>query len=308
MIDVSVLIVCYQSRDLILQCLRGLFLNTSGCTFEVLVLDCSADGAVELVKSEFPQVRVVDNCRNLGFGGGNNLLAQHAHGRFLILVNPDVIVKDNAVGELFRVAVAIPQAGAVGGRARLPDGSRDPGSRQVVPTLKRLMIAAVGGAKFMNGALSENAQEAAEVETLSGAFMLVRADAWRETDGFDTSFFMYSEELDLCFRLRRKGWRIVMSPSAEVVHLVGGGQAQNPRRIQLLTTARMHFFRKYWNRPRTLLAGALLWTHGFIRVLLGTIGGPVLGRDRARRLRQAYAGIVFQPQSWWGGFNEKHCE
>jgi len=308
MIDVSILIVCYKSRDLILQCLRGVYLYTSGCTFEVLLLDCSNDGTVDLVKSEFPQVRVIDNCLNLGFGKGNNLLAKHATGEFLVLLNPDVIVNDNAIVELFRTAVALPHAGAVGGRARLPDGSRDPGSRQTVPTVRRLMIAAVGGAKLLNGALPENAREAAEVETLSGAFMLVRADAWREADGFDTSFFMYSEELDLCHRLRRQGRGIVMTPCAEVVHLVGGGQAQNPQRIQLLTTARMHFFRKYWNLPRTWLAGTVLWTHGFVRVLLGTIGGPLLGWDRACRLRQAYAGIVFQPQTWWGGFSRAHRE
>lgn len=304
MVDVSILIVCYKSRDLILDCLRGVFAHTAGCVYEVLLLDCSNDGALELAQAEFPAVRLVPNSENLGFGRGNNVLAEHATGAFLLLLNPDVIVTDNAIGELFRTAVERPRAGAVGGRTRLPDGSRDPGCRQFIPTLFRLMVSAVGGARFLNGALAEDAKEAAEVETLSGAFMLVRDDAWRQISGFDTSFFMYSEEVDLCHRLRQHGWSVVMTPKAEIIHLVGGGNGQSPRRIQLLTTAKMHFFRKFWSRPQVVLAGIILWLHGLIRVCLAALGSLILGRERARRLRQAYMGIVFQPSSWWSGFQK----
>jgi GT2 family glycosyltransferase len=144
-----------------------------------------------------------------------------------------------------------------------------------------------------------------EVETLSGAFMLVRADAWRELGGFDTSFFMYSEELELCQRLRRHGWRVLMTPHAEVLHLVGGGDAKNPERIRLLTTAQMHFLRKFWGRPSALLGGGLIWLHGLLRLLGGAFGGRLVGSDRALKLRRAYAGIVLRPQSWWYGYEKR---
>jgi GT2 family glycosyltransferase len=166
-----------------------------------------------------------------------------------------------------------------------------------------LLFSAIGGARFLNGALSEAADRPAEVETLCGAFMLVRTDAWRQVKGFDTSFFMYSEELDLCVRLRQCGWGIMMTPRAEIVHLVGSGQSQSARRIQLLTTGRMHFFRKFWSRPRAMLGGIILWLHGLIRVVLATLAGPLLGRERAQNLRQAYIGVVLQPGAWWYGFN-----
>lgn len=305
MMDVSVLIVCYKSRDLIVECLRGVYQYTSGCEFEVLLVDCSNDGAIQLVKEQFPNVRIVENTENLGFGRGNNLLAGHARGKFLILLNPDVIVTDNAIGELYRTAVGLPDAGAVGGRTRLPDGSRDPGCRQTIPTLRRLIVAAVGGAKFLNGALPENATMSAEVETLSGAFMLVRDEAWRQVNGFDTSFFMYSEELDLCYRLRQQGWKIVMTPKAEIIHLVGSGQGQNPRRIMLLTTARMHFFRKFWNPISVVVGGCVLWLHAFIRVVIASVGQVILGHERAGRLRTAHYDVVFQPKSWWYGFTHQ---
>jgi N-acetylglucosaminyl-diphospho-decaprenol L-rhamnosyltransferase len=304
MIDVSILIVCYKSKDLIEQCLRGVYEQTCGCQFEVLLVDCSNDGTTDLVRARFPQTRVIESSENLGFGRGNNFLASHATGQYLILLNPDVIVSDDSIGELYRTAVAMPKAGAIGGRARLPDGKRDPGCRQCVPSLFRMIVAAVGGAKFLNGALPENATDAAEVETLSGAFMLVRRDAWEQAQGFDTSFFMYSEELDLCERIRKNGWLIVMTPRAEIIHLVGGGQGQSSRRILLITKARMHYCRKYWNRPKVVLGGLVMWTHALIRVVIGSVAGVALGANRARQLKEAYAGIVLQPGSWWFGFRE----
>ena len=302
MVDVSILIVCYRSRDLILQCLKGVNLYTRGCTYEVLLVDCSNDGTVDLVSQTYPQTRIIENTQNLGFGKGNNLLAEHAGGRFLVLLNPDVVVNDDAIGELYRTAMAWPDAGAVGGRCRLPTGERDPGSKQFVPTLSRLAIAAIGGARFVNGALAEAATSAAAVETLSGAFMLVRRDVWREVQGFDSSFFMYSEELDLCQRIKKHGWLIVMTPRAEIIHLVGGGDGQNPKRILMLTTSRMHFFRKFWSPWQVNIGGAILWAHALIRVVLAFVGGLLLGKNRADRLRNAYVGIVLHPRSWWNGF------
>ena len=300
--DLSILIVCYKAKDLIADCLSGVYRYTRSCDYEVLLVDCSNDGTNELVRSQFPQTRIIENTENLGYGKGNNFLAAHAQGQYLLLLNPDVIVSDDAIGELYRTAVARPQAGAVGGRTKLPDGSHDPGCRQFVPTLFRLAVSAVGCGKFLNGALPDNATEAAEVETLSGAFMLVRRDAWDQMEGFDTSFFMYSEELDLCQRLRKKGWKVVMTPRAEIIHLVGGGQKQSGRRILLITQSRMHFFRKFWNGPSVVLGGILLWLHASIRVAAATMVGLFMGRGRAQGLKQAYAGIVFDPGSWWHGY------
>ena len=305
MADLSILIVCYKAKDLIADCLSGVYRYTRDCDYEVLLVDCSNDGTNELVRNQFPQTRIIENTENLGYGKGNNFLAAHAVGNYLLLLNPDVIVSDDAIGELYRTAVAMPKAGAVGGRTKLPDGSHDPGCRQFVPTLFRLTISALGGGKFLNGALPDNATEAAEVETLSGAFMLVRRDAWDQLEGFDTSFFMYSEELDLCQRLKKQGWQVVMTPRAEIIHLVGGGQKQSAKRIQLIAQARMHFFRKFWNRPSVVLGGILVWLHASIRVAAATLAGFVMGRDRAQGLKQAYAGIVFNPGSWWHGYQRE---
>jgi GT2 family glycosyltransferase len=303
MVDVSILIVCYKSRDLIVDCLRGLEKYTLGCTYEVLLVDCSNDGTVELVRTEFPNTRIIENSENLGYGGGNNFLAKYAVADYLLLLNPDVIITDDAISELYRTAVAMPQAGAVGGRTRLPDGSRDPGSRQFVPTLFRLAVSVFGAAKYLNGALPENATDPGEVEALLGAFMIVRRDAWEKLNGFDTGFFMYTEELELCERLRNQGYSVVMTPRAEIIHLAGSGSGPHSSRgVLLLTKSRMHFFRKYWNSFEVVLGGVLLWTHAAVRVVAATLGSPILGRDLTQRLNAAYFPIIRHPGTWWYGF------
>jgi len=303
MVEVSVLIVCYKSRDLIGPCLEGVFAHTLGVSFEVLLLDCSNDGTVDYVRERFPSVRIIPNKENLGFARGNNVLAAHARGRYLLLLNPDTIIETDAIGELFRVAMQHPEAGAVGGRARRADGSRDPGCRQTIPSLGRLLVAALGGARFLNGAIAESASEPGEAETLSGAFMMVRADAWNALGGFDTTFFMYAEELDLCYRLRRAGYAIVMTPAAEIIHLVGGGNAMSPSRILTISKARMHFFRKFWTPSSVVVAGMILWCHGAVRYVAGGAGQVVLRWKRGGELQRAYEEVVFHPSAWWRGFS-----
>ncbi|WP_373649462.1 MULTISPECIES: glycosyltransferase family 2 protein [unclassified Schlesneria] len=303
MAEVSILIVCYKSKDLIRQCLDGVYNHTTGVDYEVLLLDCSNDGTMDLVRQEYPKAIIIDNDQNLGYGLGNNVLAAHASGKYILLLNPDVIISDDAVGELYRTAIAMPRAGAVGGWNQLPNGQRDPGCRQFLPTISRILVTALGGARFLNGALKEGEVKAREVETLSGAFMLVRVDVWKEIGGFDPSFFMYSEEMDLCYRLRGLGWSIIMTPQAQVIHLDAGGQGNTPRRVRLLTTSRMHFIRKYWALPKVWLAGFLTWLHGLIRVAIGVAAFPFTGKKWPRNLVEAYAPVVFMPGKWWWGFH-----
>lgn len=302
MVDVSVLIVCYKVRHLISQCLEGIYKHTSGCTYEVLLLDCSNDGTINIVRANFPAVRIVDNSENLGFGRGNNLLAKHATGRYLLLLNPDTIVSDNAIGNLYFTALAFPKAAAIGGRSRLPNGSRDLGCRQVFPTLGRIAISAVGGTSLISGWLPEEANEAREVETVHGAFMIVSSEAWAAVDGFDPSFFMYSEEMDLCHRLRMRGHSIVMTPHAEIVHLVGSGKQFDAHRQQLIAQARMHFLWKHWSPLASVVGACLLWSHAFVRYCAGLLGSTLATKRRAQELCECHKGIVFHPSGWWWGF------
>lgn len=301
--DISVLIVCYRSKDLVLNTLEGLYGHTQGPTFEVLLTDCSHDGTEQTVAQRFPGVRIVSAPENLGFARGNNFLAEHAKGRYLLLLNPDVEIHENAVGELYRCARERPSAGAWGGVTYLKNGRVDPGSRQSTPNLWRLCLAVVGFERWATGGLSPAETRPREVEALSGAFMMLTTDRWRDMGGFDETFFMYAEELDLCYRLRRAGFPPVMTPKSRVIHLVGSGAGRSPKRLAAIARAKMHFLRKHRGPIVAALGGALLWSAAMKKVIAARLVGSFSRNRRLGEIAEAYALTAFHPRDWWGGYS-----
>lgn len=301
--DISVLIVCYQSRDLVMNTLQGLYAHTRGCTFEVLLTDCSNDGTEQDVALRFPAVRIVSAPENLGFARANNFLANHAMGRFLLLLNPDVEIHENAVGELYACAWREPTAGGWGGQTYLRDGRVDPSSCQSTPNLRRLLLGAIGFEHWTRGGLSPKATQPCEVEALSGAFMMVTAKNWQKMGGFDESFFMYAEELDLCYRLRSAGLPLVMTPNSQVIHLVGSGSGRSPKRIAAITRAKMHFLRKHRGKVIAALGGFLMWSTAMKKVIAATLLGALSRNKRLMDVSDAYSSTAFHPREWWSGYS-----
>lgn len=303
-VEISVLIVGYRSADLLRDCLSGLFAHTSGVAMEVLYVDCSNDGSVEMVRTEYPSVRVVDNRENLGFGRGNNLLARHARGEFLLLLNADTLIRDNAVGALLACARAHPECGAWGGVTVLPDGRIEPGSQQTGPGLRYDLLRLFGLSRLVRGGLPAGATEAGEVDVLCGAFMMVPRTVWEQLGGFDETFFLYCEEVDFCYRLQRAGYRILMTPRSRIVHLVGSGEAQSPGRMVALTRGAIHLERKHFGRLHNWGGIGLRWLYSLVRYLGGVLGPPLLGRERAARLRERHRDIVLRPWIWSRGWQD----
>ena len=308
-VQLSILIVCYRSIDLIGPTLQGVFEHTEGVDYEVLLTDCSDDGTEAWVAEHYPAVKIhPTGGRNLGFAAGNNFLARFARGNHLLLLNPDVLVRDNAIGELYRCAREHPGAGAWGGQTRLPDDRVDPGSQQSTPTLGRLALAALGQEKRTAGGLTADATGPQSVEGLSGAFLMIGRDTWQSVGGFDESFFMYAEELDLCYRLRQLGRPLLMTPQARIVHLVGSGSALNPRRATAIAKAKMHFLRKHRGTAYASIAAALYWLAAVNRVLHGAAMGGLIGRGRSGQLMRAHWPVVCRPLSWVNGYSGKKAE
>jgi len=300
--DVSVLIVGYKSRDLLADCLRGLYEHTRGVAMEVLYVDCSDDGSCGLVRERFPQTRVIDNDENLGFGRGNNFLARHAQGRYLLLLNPDTLIEDNAVGKLVRFADATADAGAWGGMTMLPDGRVDPGSQQKRPGIRHSLFRLLGLNRLNRGGLTADASGPADVEVLCGAFMMVRRDVWERLGGFDESFFLYCEEVDLCYRLHLAGYRILMTPDSKIVHLVGSGDSKSGARMVALTKGSVHFERKHFGPAHNVIDLALRWLYSATRYVGGVLARPMIGAERSARLRDRNRPIVFGPGEWMRGW------
>jgi GT2 family glycosyltransferase len=220
--DVSVVVVTWNAREWIERCLESVRGN------EVIVVDNgSTDGTVELVRTEFPDVRVIEQ-ENRGMGGGNNTGMRAADARYFFLLNSDAWVVGDGLARLVAYADAHPDTAVVGPRLLNTDGTLQRSVR-AEPTLWRLATEYLGIRKLaprtnlLNplyvGGFDHGSE--AEADWLSGAALLVRRDAADAVGLFDESFFMFSEEADWLTRFRRAGWKVRFFPGAEVVH-VGG--------------------------------------------------------------------------------------
>ena len=143
-----------------------------------------------------------------------------------------------------------------------------------------------------------------EVSSLTGAFMMLPRDLWKKLGGFDESFFMYCEETDLCLRVKQAGRRVLITTQSSIVHLVGSGSAQSAKRMLALTRGGMHLSRKHHGTMHVLTEAALRWLYSVSRYVLGVVGVPLIGGQRAAQLRSRHAPIVCKPGQWFFGWNQ----
>lgn len=230
-VEVSVIIVSYNTRQMTLDCLESLFSELQGIPSEVLLVDnASTDGSAAAIRTTFPQVTLIESERNLGFGGGNNVAMRQATGKYLLLINTDAFAKPGAVRNLIGYLDANPRVGLVGPRLLNKDGSLQRSCfRFPSPTrawAENLWISAAFGSKSPLGDYRRWAHDRERiVDWVVGACCLVRRETYEQVGGFDERFFMYAEETDWERRMRAAGWEIGFAPSAEVVHLGGASGA-----------------------------------------------------------------------------------
>lgn len=304
--DVSVIIISYKTRDLTQACLTSVYRETRGVSFEVIVVDnASGDGSAEMVESCFPEVRLISSEGNLGFGPGNNLAAERANGRYLLLLNPDTIVKDNALKALFEFAEANPEAGAWGGVCELPNGQIDPGCRQIMPSLWTLFSSFFVRYRRIADRMDRGKDFQGDVSVLSGAFMMVRSDVWRELGGFDESFKLYAEECDLCDRILKAKYRIMMTGKSRIVHYSGAGEPDDSRSETNQTRGVMHFFRKHYSIGGATAGGILIWLYSIERLIVAGLSIPFIGTMRCRAICHRLSSIAFRPSLWWYGWKDQ---
>jgi len=231
--DLSVIIVSWNVCELLRRCLQSVYrsldprtLGDSPLTFEVFVVDnASRDGSLSMLRREFPEVRVVANERNLGFTAANNQALRLASGRYLLLLNPDTEVVGDALPRLVKYMEEHPEVGVVAPQLLYPDGGVQP-SRRRFPTRLTGLIESTPLQRVFRGSdtlrryyVSDVADDQEqEVDWVVGACFLVRATTTREVGFFDERYFMYSEELDWCYRIKTAGWRVTYLPNARVIH------------------------------------------------------------------------------------------
>jgi N-acetylglucosaminyl-diphospho-decaprenol L-rhamnosyltransferase len=248
MTDVSVVIVSYESRELLARCLEALAVDAArAASTEIIVVDqASRDGTAAWLAAEHPGVKLVALGENVGFGAGNNRGAERARGRWLLLLNNDAFVRPGAIDELVRFAEGRPEIGAAGPRLLWPDGRLQRSCRRF-PTVFRLateflyLRKLAPRSRILNGFYyGEFAHdEPSRVEWVTGACVLVRRELFERLHGFDEAFFLYSEEIDLLYRAAQAGAETWYDPAAEVVH-VWGASAGRASALTLEEQARSH--------------------------------------------------------------------
>lgn len=254
-VDVSVLITNWNGREILHDALRSLFARTAGARCEVIVVDdASSDGSADMVRTEFPQVRLIVNPVNAGFVGANNAGVKAAEGRYIMLLNSDTVLLNDAVSVLARYLDAHPEAGICGGwllnrdlSSQLSFGSFPSLSQALVDSL--FLNDLFPRAGFPNRARTPlpTSDRPTAVDYVSGACLMVRHEVVREIGLFDDHFKAYCEEVDFCRRVARgKGLQVVFVPQARIIHL-GGVSYRKLGREQIRQKCRGYdlYFRKH---------------------------------------------------------------
>jgi hypothetical protein len=239
--DVSIIIVAWNVRKLLYDCLKSVYNQTEGIDFEVIYVDnASKDGSVDMVKREFPKVKIIENERNEGFIRANNQAIKIATGRYVLLLNSDTVVLDNAIAKTVKFADEHPQAAVVGCKVLNPDRTlqRD---CFMYPSLLNMFLSAT----YLYKIFPKNRffgrermtwwdfNSVREIETVCGSCSLVRKKAIDQVGLMDETYFVYGDDPDWCYRFKKNGWKIMFTPDGQIIHYGGQTTRQMARKFRL---------------------------------------------------------------------------
>jgi GT2 family glycosyltransferase len=295
--ELSIIIVNYNVRQLLLDCIQTVINTANGIEYEIIVVDnVSSDGSVEAVRKSFPSVQVIANKKNVGFAQANNQGYKISEGDFILLLNPDTIVKPDAIKNTLEFMKKTPGAGIAACRLLNPDGSLQKSIRSF-PSISRNVARVLFIDRIL---LSENRRatyyrmEPLVIDYCAAAYMMVRGVAIGEMALLNPDFFMYSEEKDLALRIKEKGWKTYFVPFGEIIHYGEQSTRQMPEEMFLeLQRSQIKFFKKnypfFYAWALALTWGLVLFSNLLVSILL------VLSPDRRGRLRLFFQAVIYYP-------------
>ncbi|MFH1862815.1 MAG: glycosyltransferase [bacterium] len=229
-IDITVVIVSYNVRPFLDHCLQSIKRAAEGLSLQIIVVDnASTDSSAEMIEQRYPEVELISNRENVGFGRANNQAFERSQGEAVLILNPDSFVQEDTLRSLWKRFCQSNDVGAIGPKIIQPDGTFEPRSMRGFPTpwaafsflsgLSALFPRRKLFNRYLLTYLDPNQEH--DVDALSGCCMMVRRSLLRELKGFDPDYFMYGEDLDLCYRIRKAGYRILYYPATRIVHFKG---------------------------------------------------------------------------------------
>ena len=275
------MIVTYNSESHVGAALRALAKAAAATSFEVIVVDnASADASIDVVRAECPDAAVIVSPENLGFAAACNLAVRQAQGDFLLFLNPDSETDPAAIDTAVEYLAKHPEIGIVGGHTRYADGRLNPTCCFAEPTLWSALCYATGLASVFRNSTAFNPEAIGgwdrdsnrAVQVVTGCFAMLRTSLFRSLNGFDERFFMYSEDTDLCRRVRDLGLQCVHLREVRLVHLGGGSDNIRAAKLAKVFAARRQYYDKHWSSSAARLGGRLIDLGVLTRLAASTLG------------------------------------
>ena len=275
--SVSLVIVNYNSKEFLRKCLKSIYENTHKISFEVFVVDNnSKDESTKMVKKEFPQVNLIKNEINVGFAKANNQAIRKSGGRYILLLNSDTLVLPNSLNMMKSFMDHHPQAGALGCKLLNPDMTLQPSCREFPGFITLLFESTFLDQLFPSNKIigrynlsSWDHNRIREVDQPMGACLMVRKKIIDEIGLLDEGFHMFFEEVDWCYRIKKRGWKIYFLPKARVIHY--GGQSIRKANFKMFLSwhkSRYRFFRKRYSEVSPLVLRTILVGCSFLQPII----------------------------------------
>ena len=260
----SVVMVSYNTRELLDQCLKSIARETR-VDHEVIVVDnASEDGTPSFVACRHPRVRLIANSENVGFSAGNNQGLKHASGRYQVLLNPDTVIVDRTFDRMVEFFEAHPEVGIVGAKMMSADGCPlryETWYPTALNYLANSILVRISG---------DHGNQ--EVDFVSGACLMIRQETAREIGPLDENIFMYVEDVDWCLRAKRAGWKVYHCAQARVIHLAGSSSKRDvAARVVNIRQAKLYFVRKHFGWLSCLLLKAVMFGESLAKLLFDTM-------------------------------------
>jgi len=298
MFDLSIILVNYNTCDLLQNCLDSIYKCDGDFTYQTIVVDnASSDDSVKMVETQFPQVEMIASTVNGGFAYANNLGLRHAGfandgtlqpiaSRYALLLNPDTLLPPTALADMITFLDNHSDVGAVGPKLVRPDGSLDLACRRAFPTPEVSFYRMAGLSKLFPRSKRfgrynmtfADPDELLEVDSVVGAFMMVRRGAIAQAGLLDETYFMYGEDLDWAYQIKANGWKIFYNPAVTVTHVKRASSKRSPKAQIEFYRAMDIFYRKYYAETTPF------WLHGLI--IFG-----INAKQRLTQLKHAMQGI-----------------
>jgi GT2 family glycosyltransferase len=272
---ISIVIISFNVAKLLKACLESIYEQTRSVPFDIWVIDNnSRDNSVQMLKENFPQIHLIENAENRGFTRANNQAVAKVQSDYVLLLNPDTVIQDDAIGKMVRFMDANPDVGVSGCRVLNEDGSLQLACRRSIPTPGVAFFRLIGFSKLFPKSrimakynltyLDPN--EPHEVDAVSGAFLLIRKKVIDEIGLLDETFWIYGEDIDWCLRTKKAGHKVMYYPYARIIHYKGIGCSTNSRKTSFEFYRAMYLFhKKHFARDHSPIVNFLVYAAIFVK-------------------------------------------